>query len=177
MAKLFKNLNNNQGMTLVEVVVALALLGILVVPITIGFMNTIRIAKLIERQTEVNAVSEVVKDQVAEALIQQNYPLTLLESAPTGPEWYLRPFIADAKLTPNVEKKSPNLAVVYSSGAKNEKYFYTVSYKHESCYDPEKSKMAERWGGCFWKYSAPLQKAFYNPAGCPLHSRSIFIPL
>jgi len=35
MAKLFKNLNNNQGMTLVEVVVALALLGILVVPITI----------------------------------------------------------------------------------------------------------------------------------------------
>jgi len=79
MAKLFKNLNNNQGMTLVEVVVALALLGILVVPITIGFMNTIRIAKLIERQTEVNAVSEVVKDQVAEALIQQNYPLTLLE--------------------------------------------------------------------------------------------------
>jgi len=42
-------------MTLVEVVVALALLGILVVPITIGFMNTIRIAKLIERQTEVNA--------------------------------------------------------------------------------------------------------------------------
>jgi len=84
MAKLFKNLNNNQGMTLVEVVVALALLGILVVPITIGFMNTIRIAKLIERQTEVNAVSEVVKDQVAEALIQQNYPLTLLESAPTG---------------------------------------------------------------------------------------------
>jgi len=27
--------------------------------------------------------------------------------------------------------------VVYSSGAKNEKYFYTVSYKHESCYDPE----------------------------------------
>jgi len=47
-------------------------------------MNTIRIAKLIERQTEVNAVSEVVKDQVAEALIQQNYPLTLLESAPTG---------------------------------------------------------------------------------------------
>jgi len=137
MAKLFKNLNNNQGMTLVEVVVALALLGILVVPITIGFMNTIRIAKLIERQTEVNAVSEVVKDQVAEALIQQNYPLTLLESAPTGPEWYLRPFIADAKLTPNVEKKSPNLAVVYSSGAKNEKYFYTVSYKHESCYDPE----------------------------------------
>ncbi|CDG35796.1 prepilin-type cleavage/methylation [Acetivibrio thermocellus BC1] len=137
MAKLFKNLNNNQGMTLVEVVVALALLGILVVPITIGFMNTIRIAKLIERQTEVNAVSEVVKDQVAEALIQQNYPLTLLESAPTGTEWYLRPFIADAKLTPNVEKKSPNLAVVYSSGAKNEKYFYTVSYKHESCYDPE----------------------------------------
>ncbi|ABN52332.1 MAG TPA: prepilin-type cleavage/methylation domain-containing protein [Hungateiclostridium thermocellum] len=137
MAKLFKNLNNNQGMTLVEVVVALALLGILVVPITIGFMNTIRIAKLIERQTEVNAVSEVVKDQVAEALIQQNYPLTLLESAPTGTEWYLRPFIADAKSTPNVEKKSPNLAVVYSSGAKNEKYFYTVSYKHESCYDPE----------------------------------------
>jgi len=135
--KIKKNLNNNQGMTLVEVVVALALLGILVVPITIGFMNTIRIAKLIERQTEVNAVSEVVKDQVAEALIQQNYPLTLLESAPTGPEWYLRPFIADAKLTPNVEKKSPNLAVVYSSGAKNEKYFYTVSYKHESCYDPE----------------------------------------
>jgi len=67
-------------------------------------MNTIRIAKLIERQTEVNAVSEVVKDQVAEALIQQNYPLTLLESAPTGPEWYLRPFIADAKLTPNVER-------------------------------------------------------------------------
>jgi len=137
MAKLFKNLNNNQGMTLVEVVVALALLGILVVPITIGFMNTIRIAKLIERQTEVNAVSEVVKDQVAEALIQQNYPLTLLESAPTGTEWYLRPFIADAKSTPGVEKKSPNLAVVYSSGAKNEKYFYTVSYKHESCYDPE----------------------------------------
>jgi len=137
MAKLFKNLNNNQGMTLVEVVVALALLGILVVPITIGFMNTIRIAKLIERQTEVNAVSEVVKDQVAEALIQQNYPLTLLESAPTETEWYLRPFIADAKSTPGVEKKSPNLAVVYSSGAKNEKYFYTVSYKHESCYDPE----------------------------------------
>jgi len=92
-------------MTLVEVVVALALL-VFGCSDNNCFMNTIRIAKLIERQTEVNAVSEVVKDQVAEALIQQNYPLTLLESAPTGPEWYLRPFIADAKLTPNVEKKS-----------------------------------------------------------------------
>lgn len=67
MVRLFRKLNNNKGMTLVEVVVALALLGILVVPITIGFMNTIRIAKLIERQTEVNAVSEVVKDQIGRA--------------------------------------------------------------------------------------------------------------
>ncbi|GAE88025.1 type II secretion system protein [Acetivibrio straminisolvens] len=136
MIKKFIKLNNNKGMTLIEVVVAIALLGILIVPITIGFMNALRVSKLIERQTELNAVSEVVKDQVAEALLQENYPLVLLEPTPTETEWKLRQFIVDAKSTPDVEKKSPNLAVVYSSGAVNEKFFYTVSYKHNSCYDP-----------------------------------------
>ncbi|HOM01410.1 MAG TPA: prepilin-type N-terminal cleavage/methylation domain-containing protein [Acetivibrio sp.] len=136
MIKLFANLKNNKGMTLVEVVIALALLGILVVPITVGFMNSLMVSKLIEQQTEVNAVSEVVKDHVSEALIERSYPLVLLEPAPTGSDWSLREFIVAAKSTPEEEKKSPNLAVVYSSGAKNEKYFYTVTYKHNSCYDP-----------------------------------------
>lgn len=128
-------LNNEKGMTLIEVVVSLALLGILILPITVGFMNTLKVTKLIEQQTEVNAVSEVVKDQVAEALIQDNYPLALLEPTPAETEWLIRPVVIAAKSTPDEEKKSPNLAVVYSSGEKNEKYFYTVSYTHNSCYD------------------------------------------
>ncbi|HHV29479.1 type II secretion system protein [Acetivibrio mesophilus] len=137
MIRLFTKLNNNKGMTLMELVIALALLGILVVPITMGFMSTLRVSKLIEQQTKVNAVSEVVKDQVSEALLQENYPLMLLEPTPTETEWFIRPFITGAKSTPDVEKSSPNLAVVYSSGARNEEYFYTVSYMHSSCYDSE----------------------------------------
>lgn len=133
---MFKFLKSNKGMSLIEVIISLAMLAVVMVPLMMGFLNVLMVTKLTKQQTEVNAVSAVVKEQVTEAVIQDNYPIPYVVPVAGETELRLRDFIGKAIAEdPTALKTSDNLAIVDSNGQKNEKYFYIVSYKHESCYD------------------------------------------
>lgn len=59
-------IKNKRGMSLVEVMIALAVLGLLVVPIMMAFMNTQIYARKIDKQNEVNAITRTVTQNVME---------------------------------------------------------------------------------------------------------------
>lgn len=65
MRKLFKS---KKGMTLIEVITSLAVLGIISVPLMMSFTNTIMVVKLTQKQTEINAVTRIVKNNVTDAV-------------------------------------------------------------------------------------------------------------
>lgn len=65
MGKILKNI---KGMTLTEVIIALAVLGIISVPLIAVFSNSVLITQLTRNQLEVNAVVQIVKVEVTQAV-------------------------------------------------------------------------------------------------------------
>jgi prepilin-type N-terminal cleavage/methylation domain-containing protein len=59
---------NNKGFSLIEVIVALTILGIATVPIAATFINAMHTAKLGEEQLEVCTIIRIVKENVADAV-------------------------------------------------------------------------------------------------------------
>ena len=65
---MFKTLRNKKGMTLTEVIIALAVLGIISVPLIAVFSNSVFITRLTKNQLEINAVIQIVKVEVTQAV-------------------------------------------------------------------------------------------------------------
>lgn len=61
-------LKNNKGMTLTEVITALAILGIISIPLIAVFSNSVLITHMTKKQMEINAVMQIVKREVAESV-------------------------------------------------------------------------------------------------------------
>ncbi len=67
-------LKNSRGMSLVEVMIAITVLALLAVPLMISFMNTQVIARKVDKQTEISAITRTVKQIVSDGLID-NQPM------------------------------------------------------------------------------------------------------
>ncbi len=61
-------LKNKKGMSFLEVLIALAILGLLSVPIMMMFMNAQIYAKKVDKQTEINAVTRTIMQLVSDGL-------------------------------------------------------------------------------------------------------------
>ena len=59
---------NQKGVSLVEVIVALTVLGLISVPISMTFLNSTFTAKLTKEQIELTAITRMVKENVAESV-------------------------------------------------------------------------------------------------------------
>lgn len=69
---MFKTLRNKKGMTLTEVIIALAVFGIISVPLIAVFSNSVFITRLTKNQLEINAVIQIVKVEVTQAVKNGN---------------------------------------------------------------------------------------------------------
>ncbi|MDP4093443.1 MAG: prepilin-type N-terminal cleavage/methylation domain-containing protein [Bacillota bacterium] len=66
---------NNKGMTLLEVMVAMAVFGIISVPLVMSCISPIVITKINQDQIELNAVTRTVKEAVVNAIKTTGYPI------------------------------------------------------------------------------------------------------
>lgn len=61
-------LKNKKGMTITEVIMALAILGIIAIPLLAVFSNSIFLTHLTKSQMEINAVMQIVKGEVVQSV-------------------------------------------------------------------------------------------------------------
>jgi len=71
---MIKILKSKKGMTLIEVILALAILGIISIPLIAVFSNSIFITQLTKRQIEINAVIQIAKGEVTQS-VKHDAPL------------------------------------------------------------------------------------------------------
>jgi|LSQX01.3.fsa_nt_gb prepilin-type N-terminal cleavage/methylation domain-containing protein len=127
-------IKNDKGMTLIEVILAVAILGVVTFPLMVSFMNTLALSKKIDQENEVNAITRIVKEKVAESIIQENYLLKFKDPALDGLS--IRTFIGDSIFIGGTVT-SDDFSIVDSAGSTNDKYFFSVTYDNFSCYDAD----------------------------------------
>ncbi|MCX8130002.1 MAG: prepilin-type N-terminal cleavage/methylation domain-containing protein [Clostridia bacterium] len=81
---MYKLYSSKKGMTLTEVMVSLAVLGILSVPLMMTFTNSIMVTKLTQDQIEVNAITRIVKKTVTNAVKYAYSPIKTFDAAANG---------------------------------------------------------------------------------------------
>lgn len=119
-------------MSLVEVMIALAVLGLLVVPIMMAFMNTQIYARKIDKQNEVNAVTrtviQIVNDNFKNAVLIADIEghAVDLDGDESTPETFLD-IIKAAKKDSSKKVTVDNLPII-ESGTLSKKYKYSITY-------------------------------------------------
>lgn len=132
-------LRSKKGLTFVEVLISLTILGLLAVPIMMMFMNAQRYARKVDKQTEINAVTRTVKQLVSEGLIS-DAPLKDINddyvdiNEDGRPEDGFKDIVRHANEI-SAPVTTPYLQIIEGSEV-NEKYTYKVKYDPEKYYDP-----------------------------------------
>lgn len=126
-------LKNKNGMTLIEVILALSLLAIFTIPLSLGFMNGLVISRKIERENHINAVTSIIKERVQDALIDETIELPCVGSGTLK----VRDFISGHLI--GVGGESDPIEVNYPSDFESDNYrfFYRLSYYNDACYDEQ----------------------------------------
>ncbi|NLL06208.1 MAG: prepilin-type N-terminal cleavage/methylation domain-containing protein [Clostridiaceae bacterium] len=135
-------LKNKKGMSFLEVLIALGILGLLSVPIMMMFMNAQIYAKKVDKQTEINAVTRTVTQIVSDGFKTPGEGALLFApdstedididgdgSAPDGFRKiikYARDVLRDKYTTPVLK--------IEGSGI-NEKYVYKITYDPANYHD------------------------------------------
>lgn len=132
-------LRSEKGLTFIEVLIALAVLGLLSVPIMMMFMNAQIYARKVDKQTEISAVTRTVKQLVSEGL-EKDGPLWDTDGKPVDIDGEeidsgdtFQTIIKHAnKLNSTIT--TPHLQIKGTEIIEN--YTYTVKYDPEKYYDP-----------------------------------------
>lgn len=134
-------LRSKKGLTFVEVLISLTILGLLSVPIMMMFMNAQRYARKVDKQTEINAVTRTVKQLVSGGLIDDEPLIDVngvnvdidedgdLEEIDGFHNMIRHAFDTSAPVT------TPYLEIKEGSQV-NKKYAYKVKFDPEKYYDP-----------------------------------------
>ncbi|OPZ92281.1 MAG: hypothetical protein BWY74_01659 [Firmicutes bacterium ADurb.Bin419] len=125
-------LRNNKGMTLTEVMIALAVLGLLITPIMMSFMNTQIYARKIDKQNEVNAITRTIMQNVSKSL-KEDYAIEDINGniidvdEDTLPDDRFSSIIIKAKSESSKRVTVDDLPV-YENGIPNSKFKYSITY-------------------------------------------------
>lgn len=134
-------LRNKKGMSFLEVLIALAILGLLSVPIMMMFMNAQMYAKKVDKQTEINAVTRTVMQIVSDGLKTGGVGAELFEPDSSDPidvngdgtkNDGFRTIIKHAHVSGS--PYTTPLLKIDRSGI-NEKYVYKITYDPAKYYD------------------------------------------
>lgn len=131
MKRLFKN---RKGMTMVEVLISIAVLALLSVPIMMTFMNAQVLARKVDKQTEVSAITRTVKQIVTDGIVVTPSAVMTdisgngIDYNGGGTDTYLQ-FVNEAK-DATVLKVVDDLRIM-ENGNRNDKYKFSIS----SCKD------------------------------------------
>lgn len=132
MKRLLKNI---KGMSLLEVMIALAVLGLLSVPIMTAFMNTQIYARKVDKQTEVSAITRTVKQIVCDGIINAVDEMIMVNNSNVqqfvgpGHNDTFRDFLNYAIDNPGLVQ-TPYLQIKENGTSVNSKYKYKISYDH-----------------------------------------------
>lgn len=129
MRKLFKN---RKGMSLIEVIIALAVLSIVTYPIMMAFMNTQIAAKRVDKQTRINAITRTVKEFVYDNVVDEAGSEMIIDINNTavdmdgvsGTDTFFS-FVSWAIKQTSLAS-TPQLPI-FEMSVKNDKYTYTIA--------------------------------------------------
>lgn len=130
---MLKFLRNNKGMTITEIITALAVLGIISIPLMAVFSNSVLLTKMTGNQLEINAVMQIAKAQVVHS-VKNNVELRDF-SDPDGDKIHLNPSgpepdaIYDHAGNETAEFLQLDGPGLDSSSALIQKYKYKVRYE------------------------------------------------
>ena len=132
-------LRNKKGMSFLEVLIALGILGLLSVPIMMMFMNAQIYAKKVDKQTEINAVTRTVMQIVSEGL-KTNAPLYTPESTDPieidGDTASGDGFKTIVKYAHSIGSSYTTPILKIERSGITEKYVYKITYDPARYYDP-----------------------------------------
>ena len=116
--KIFKN---RKGMTLIEVIVSMTVLGILSAPVLMIFTNSMMTVKLANDRIEINAATRIIKESVTNSVkYGGGNTLTSFDTDGTGTEYVL-----ELKTYPPIH--SSNFKIIDGKNKPNGKYKFDVS--------------------------------------------------
>lgn len=122
----------SKGMSIIEVVLALAVLSIIAVPLITTFGNSLRLTKHVDKQIDINAFSRLAIERVKEALA--NGTALPDEDGNFGPgvEINIRDLISsvdsDGSIPANQLKSTDKIGILDSYNELVEGYYVIVSY-------------------------------------------------
>ncbi|OPX43025.1 hypothetical protein CLHUN_31690 [Ruminiclostridium hungatei] len=123
---MFKLLKNNKGMTITEIITALAVLGIISIPLMAVFSNSVLLTKMTGNQLEINAVMQIAKADVVQSVKND---VRLCDFSDPDKEIYLNP----SRPTPDaIYAHVGNETAAFlelGTGNLTEKYKYKVRYE------------------------------------------------
>lgn len=131
---MFKFLKNNKGMTITEIITALAVLGIISIPLMAVFSNSVMLTKMTGNQLEINAVMQIAKAQVVHS-VKNDVGLRDFSDPESDHKIYLNPSDPDPdaiydhagnETVAFLQLEGPGLD---SSSALKQKYKYKVRYE------------------------------------------------
>jgi len=126
---MLKLLKNNKGMTITEIITALAVLGIISIPLMAVFSNSVLLTKMTGNQLEINAVMQIAKADVVQSVKNGVGLCDFSDPHNASKEIYLNP----SRPTPDViYAHAGNETAAFlklGSGNLTEKYKYKVKYE------------------------------------------------
>lgn len=143
MKRLFKS---KKGMSLIEVMVALTILGLLTIPVMTAFMNTQIYARKVDKETEISSITRTVKQIVANGLIENlelidigGIAVNQFDGDPSDSDYdsymdFINYGIAHESDPDPIT--TPYLQILEGSSlSANSKYQFTISYHHKDFYN------------------------------------------
>ncbi|WP_010249682.1 type II secretion system protein [Acetivibrio cellulolyticus] len=134
-------IRNRKGMSLVEVMIALAILGLLSVPIMMAFMNTQIYARKIDKQNEINSITRTVTQIVSDgfkndAVITDIGGLNIeLDGDPLTLTDTFTDIIRKAKNDATKKDTVSDLPIM-ENGVKSLKYKYSITFDYNNFRNP-----------------------------------------
>ncbi|TYQ13243.1 UNVERIFIED_CONTAM: prepilin-type N-terminal cleavage/methylation domain-containing protein [Acetivibrio alkalicellulosi] len=133
-----KLIKSEKGMSLIEVILALAILSVVTIPIFIGFMNALIISKRVDVQTNVNAVTRIIKEEVKNALLDENLHLYSIDNSEVKIIYHIKNAAEVGGVYDNELFRLKDLTEDDSEeNYFRRRFFYEIIYDHEQCYDED----------------------------------------
>lgn len=134
---------NRRGMTLIETIIALAVLGIVTVPLLVVFTNAQVVIRNTQGRLETNAVMRIIKENVTRAV---KYEGGNKISSYEGAQFNLPNNTTDP--TVDIWHEGKNLEVKGQDGKTNDKYKFDAKRTKDSVGDAKNT----------WEYEITLKK-------------------
>jgi len=122
-----KKFESKKGMTVIEVILSLAILGIVTVPLMTVFASSLYMTKHVDNQIEVNMATRLAKELVTYS-VNNGSELAGLTSGTLNMRTFMNDYNKESNK--NTWGETIKCKIIDSTGKENDKYYFVVRYQH-----------------------------------------------